>query len=50
MKEKFDFRQMRQELSEDEKVTKTRPVLVTQREIQELLKTRKAKGARRRPA
>jgi hypothetical protein len=46
--EKFDYRAIVKELAEDEKVSKTRPVLLTQREIKEMLAARKAKDGRRR--
>lgn len=47
MKEKFDYQAMRQEIQEDEKMTKNRPVLLTQREIRELLRMRKAKNGQK---
>ena len=43
MKEKYDYRQLVREIAEDEKVTKTRPVLLTQREIQKMLLSRNGK-------
>lgn len=48
MKEKFDYKIMMREIGEDEKVSKTRPVLLTQREIKELLALRKKKAEGRR--
>ena len=48
MSEKYDYREMMKAINEDEKVTKTRPVLLTQREIKVLLQNRKANGERRR--
>jgi hypothetical protein len=48
VREKFDYREMLREISEDEKVSKTRPVLLTQREIKEMLLVRKQKNERRR--
>ena len=47
MKEKFDYQAMRREIIEDDKMTKNRPVLLTQREIKELLLMRKAKKERK---
>ena len=47
MNEKFDYRKMKLEISEDEKIFKTKPVLLTQREIQEMLLKRAEKSDRR---
>lgn len=44
MRDKFDYQAMRREIIEDEKMTKNRPVLLTQREIRALLRMRKAKS------
>jgi len=47
--DKIDYRKMRLEALEDEKIFKTKPVLLTQREIQAMLAKRAAKGERRQP-
>ncbi len=41
MSEKYDYRLLRDEIAEDEKVVKARPVLLSQREIQELVEKRR---------
>lgn len=43
MREKYDYRLLMREIGEDEKVTKNRPVLLTQREIKEMLLARKTR-------
>ncbi len=48
MKEKFDYRELQRAILEDEKISKNRPVLLTQREIQAMLLVRKTKRERRR--
>jgi hypothetical protein len=45
VKEKYDYREIMREIAEDEKVTKTRPVLLTQREIKDMLLARQAKNS-----
>jgi len=40
MREKFDFRKLRKEIEEDEQVSRTKPVLLSQLEIDELIKKR----------
>jgi hypothetical protein len=47
VKEKYDYHEMIREASEDEKIYRMKPVLLTQREIQELLIKRGAKRERR---
>lgn len=49
MSDKIDYQKMRQEAMEDEKIFKTKLVLLTQREIQAMLAKRSAKGDRRQP-
>lgn len=43
----FDYRELEAELAEDEAISKTRPVLLTQREIAQLFAERK-KGKSKR--
>ena len=49
MSEKFDIRKLKQELAEDEKVVKGRPVLLSQPEIKAMLQKcaerKKGKGS-----
>jgi len=45
---KFDYLKMKQEIVEDEKIFKAKPILLTQREIQAILVERKSKDDRRR--
>lgn len=40
MGEKFDMREVRREIAEDEKVMKTKPVLLSQQEIQNMIEKR----------
>ena len=40
MHEKFDVREMKREIAEDEKLSKNKPILLTQLEIDELIKNR----------
>lgn len=40
MNEKFDMREVRLEIAEDEKVAKTKPVLLSQQEIQAMIEKR----------
>ena len=40
MSEKFDIRKLKQEIVEDEKVVKARPILLSQREIKAMLQKR----------
>jgi hypothetical protein len=47
MKEKYDYREMRREAADDEKIYRMKPVLLTQREIQELIVKRGSKKERR---
>ncbi len=47
MNAKFDYLKMKQEIVEDEKVFKAKPVLLTQLEIQKMLLERKSKDDRR---
>ena len=49
MREKYDYRAMIREVREDEKVYRMKPVLLTQREIQEMMAKRK-NGTRARKA
>jgi len=46
--ETYDYQNMKREIAEDEKVSKAKPVLLTQREIRELLEAKQGKGERRR--
>ena len=45
MREKFDFREMKREIAEDETLTKNKPVLLTQQEIHELIKNHPPRSA-----
>ncbi len=40
MREKYDIRIMQKEIAADEQVSRTKPVLLTQREIGDLIKQR----------
>lgn len=40
MREKIDFQNMMKEIAEDEQVSRAKPVLLSQREIEELVKKR----------
>lgn len=43
MREKFDWAKVKREIAEDEKVFKSRPVLLTQQEITAMLQKRNSK-------
>ena len=45
MHEKFDVREMKREIAEDEKLSKNKPVLLTQQEIDALIKSRSPRSA-----
>jgi hypothetical protein len=47
MKEKYDYQKMRREVADDEQIYRMKPVLLTQREIQELLAKREYEKERR---
>ena len=50
MKQKFDLRQMRREIKEDEAAGGARPVLVTQDEIRALIRQRDTKRRGKKPS
>ncbi len=47
MRQKYDYKKMRRESVDDEQVYRMKPVLLTQREIQELLAKRESSKERR---